>query len=189
LIAIYGALTYSRFVFLAGILLCPMLAIDLAGALGKRESSPGRAGMNAVTLLALVACVVWLNPSNAVLHEGIVATYPEQALPRLQQLPANARVLNAYEWGGYLMWNLPQLPLFIDGRTDIFVHEGIMQDYAQALEGDHAFEVLDKYRIDDVLLPKEGSLPDLLAHDPGWKLAYQDRNALLFERIAATPRQ
>ena len=185
LIAIYGAVTYTRFVFLAGILICPLLAIDLRGLLGGYDPKSNKPALNAFALAALAAIVFLVTPSPAILHEGLAETYPEQALPRLRQLPPDARMLNFFEWGGYLMWHNPQLPLFIDGRTDIFIRGGIMQDYADALMGDRVPEVLDKYRIQYVLFPNHGPLPNLLAHDPQWKLTWQDTHTLLFERAAA----
>jgi hypothetical protein len=188
LIVIYGAVTYSRFVFLAGIVLSPLLAIDFRGVLVKYDRNLDRLAPNAIALAVLAALAAILNPSAAALHQGVSTIYPEQALARLRQLPADARVLNQYEWGGYLMWNLPQLPLFIDGRTDIFVHEGVMQDYAQARSGEGASEVLDKYAIQYVLFPKQGPLVYTLAHDPHWKVSYEDANAMLFERLPLTAR-
>jgi hypothetical protein len=183
-IAIYGAFTYSRFVFLFGILICPMLAIDLHGALASRESKPGGTLFNVVGIAALLAMVALRWPSQAVLHEGIRTTYPEQALARINQLPPNTRLLNSFEWGGYLMWNAPAQPLFIDGRTDIFVHQGIMQDYADALAGQRVSEVLQKYDLNAVFIPRSGPLVDQLTHDPRWKRTYEDSNSVLFEQIA-----
>ncbi len=183
LIAIYGAVTYSRFVFLAGILIGPLLAIDLRGALGGYDPKQEKPLVNAVAL-AVLAGVCWLmTPSQKLLHQGVADTFPEAALPRLAQLPAGTRLLDNFEWGGYLMWMMPDRPLFIDGRTDIFVHEGVMQDYANAREGMKVAQTLDKYRIDAVLFPKQGPLAEHLLHDPAWKLSYSDTNAMLFERV------
>lgn len=183
LIAIYGAVTYTRFVFLAGILLCPLLAIDFSNLLGEQKPREEKAALNAIVLLALAVFAIARNPSRAVLHEGIANTYPEAALARIRQLPANARVLNYYEWGGYLIWNTPQLPIFIDGRTDIFVYAGVMQDYGDAQAGNRVLDVLDKYRIQYVLFPKGGPLPDLLTHAPDWKVAYDQGGTMLFQRV------
>lgn len=184
-IVIYGGVSYSRFVFLAGIVLSPMFAIDLRGALGPYDAKQDRAYVNAAALSALLALLVWRNPSRARLHEGVASFSPESAMPQIQQLPPDARVLNYFEWGGYLMWNSPHLSLFVDSRTDIFDHEGVLLDYARALEGLQCHEVLDKYRIGYVLLPPTTPLSYVLAHDPHWKTDYRNARTVLFERRAS----
>lgn len=44
------------------------------------------------------------------------ASYPEKAVNyiKVNQFPKN--LFNEFEWGSYLIWNLPQYPVFIDGR-------------------------------------------------------------------------
>jgi hypothetical protein len=48
------------------------------------------------------------------------------------------------------------------------------------------FEVLDKYRIDYVLLEPKQPLGYLLQHSPTWRPIYTDKVAVLFERTPAT---
>ena len=31
-----------------------------------------------------------------------------------------AQMFNSYNWGGYLMFALPDMPVFVDGRTDLY---------------------------------------------------------------------
>ena len=155
-IVVYGALTYSRFAFLAGIVLAPMAAFDVRGALGPYRAAQDGIGRNVVALAVLLLLVVWRMPSAATLQAGLTDAFPEQALPRMAALPADARVFNQFEWGAYLFWNQPRRRTFIDARTDIFVHEGVMADYALASNTLNSLQVLDKWRIDYALLPPVG---------------------------------
>jgi hypothetical protein len=41
--------------------------------------------------------------------------YPQKATAFLNQQPVG-NVFNTYEWGGYLIWYLPQFKIFVDGR-------------------------------------------------------------------------
>ncbi len=91
-------------------------------------------------------------------------------------------MFHAFEWGGYLSWKLPQRRVFLDSRVDIFVHEGVLQDYAVAMSGVNSLEMLDKYRINAVLLPRVTPLTYLLGHTPQWRMVYSDANAAMFQR-------
>jgi hypothetical protein len=83
-------------------------------------------------------------------------------------------------------WTAPELKLFIDGRTDIFVYKGVFDDYVGAVLIRRPFEVLDKYQIDYVLLEPNLPLTYLLEHSPAWRMIYSDKVAVLFERTPAT---
>ena len=75
---------------------------------------------------------------------------------------------------------------FIDGRTDIFVYNGTFDDYVKAVSIQTPFEILDKYKIDYVLLEPQQPLGYLLEHSPAWRPIYTDKVAVLFERRPAT---
>jgi hypothetical protein len=76
---------------------------------------------------------------------------------------------------------------FTDGRADIFVYNGTFDDYIKAVMIQAPFEILDKYRIDYVLLEPQQPLGYLLEHSPAWRPIYSDKVAVLFERSAAEP--
>lgn len=44
------------------------------------------------------------------------APYPLQAVSYLQAHPCAGNIFNSYNYGGYLIWKLPGVPLYIDGR-------------------------------------------------------------------------
>jgi hypothetical protein len=48
------------------------------------------------------------------------------------------------------------------------------------------FEILDKYKIDYVLLEPAKPLTYLLEHSPAWHMIYTDKVAVLFERTPTT---
>jgi len=54
------------------------------------------------------------------------------ALEFMQRQHINGRIFNNYGWGGYMEWNAPQLKPFIDGRADIFVYNGVFDDFRRA---------------------------------------------------------
>jgi hypothetical protein len=187
MIAVYGAFTYVRFVYLAGILIAPLLAIDLKFGIAADANHAPRPlrGAFAVASVILLALTVTEVPTSRQLQAGIAAYFPGQAVPYLQSLASEGNLFNEFNWGGYLEWEVPQGKTFIDPRVDIFVHLGVMQDYAQAVYGQKTFAVLDKYDIRYALLRQGSPMAYLLEHNAGWKVTWQDQKALVLERVQA----
>lgn len=84
-------------------------------------------------------------------------SYPEKAVEFLKTLPFSENLLNNYGWGGYLIWNLPERKVFIDGRMPSWRENGqfVFGDYIKLMqtEGDTE-QLLLKYNIKIVLLNK-----------------------------------
>lgn len=189
-IGLYGAVTYVRFTFLAGILVTPLLAASLAPFFKpyNEEGDPRRA--NAVSVAILLGVLAYLFPTAQKLHAGIVESYPEKALPYIRSLVPSSqtpgqRVMVSYDWAGYCEWQVPQMPQFMDSRVDIFTHLGVFADYIQAIKIQDPFATFDKYGIRTVLLDKQTdeALIYLLAHTPGWHKTYDDGLAIAFQRM------
>lgn len=81
--------------------------------------------------------------------------YPEKALPFLKTLPLSENLFNEYDWGGYLIWKLPERKLFIDGRMPSWRDNSqfVFGDYFKIMSTEEGFEeLLDKYEIKIALL-------------------------------------
>ncbi len=189
LIAVYGAFTYVRFVFLAGILILPILAMDLklppsGKSAGRSRDFRWASGIAIAVLLALIGTQM---PPARELQAGIARDFPEDALPYLRTLAGRGNLFNEYEWGGYLEWRAPALKTFIDPRADIFAQSGVMDDYARAIHAKDSFAILDRYRIRFALLAKGSPMAYLLEHNAGWKRTCEDKQAVVFERSPSLP--
>lgn len=183
LIALYAGFTYVRFLFLLAIVLLPLLAMDLTGLMSQPyEPEKDKRGVNAVAMLVLAAVIAGFWPNAKKIHSGIAAIYPEKALPYVRSLAGRGNLFNDFEWGGYLEWNAPQVKEFMDGRVDIFDHEGILADYLKVIDIQDPVAVLDKYQIRYVLIEKDIPLAYVLQHSANWKTSYQDDHAVVFER-------
>jgi hypothetical protein len=183
LIGTYAALTYSRFLFLAAILIIPLLAKDLAQWM-PYHADRDKPWLNAAIMLGAVVTVCLLFPSNRQLNDLDSAIYPDAAAQNyLRTFHPRGNVFNDYLWGGYLIWNVRQVPVFIDSRVDVFERNGVLADYLHAIRIEDSLQILDKYSIQYVLFENHRPLTYLLQHTPGWKVDYQDKTAILFERI------
>jgi len=183
LLAFYAALTHKRFLFLAGIIICPMLAVELGNhVFSPYDPRKDKRWLNVVFMAAFYLFGIYHIPSSATLHAAEGGYFPAAALPELNSRCANERVLNRYEWGGYLIWNAREIPVFLDSRTDIFDHHGVLLDYLKATSLNDSFTVLDRYRINCVLLNSNSELIYLLRHSPEWKVQHEDAVAALMVR-------
>ena len=92
-------------------------------------------------------------------------------------------MLNDWTDGGYLMWALPEHPVFIDGRGDPFDQTGITQQFGDwaTLRTDPRI-LLDKYHIAFCLLDRGSPMTFVLPLIPGWQLAYSDSQSVIFTR-------
>lgn len=184
MLAIYGAVTYVRFVFLAGIVVAPLLAESLtAGSERKPRSESDQRWFFGLAACVLTALILLRVPSEQQLHAGIAKRFPEKAVPYVRSLAGKGNLLNDFNWGGYFEWQAPEVKEFADTRVDIFVHEGVLADYVKALRVQDTFTVLDKYRIRYVVMAPDDPIAYLLAHSAGWKRTYDDGQAVGFERM------
>ena len=181
LLGFYAAVTYSRFLFLAAIVVTPMLARELDFFAPYRPQID-RFALNAAFMIAIVLGCILRFPTSAYLWRDTVRQYPVKATNYLQAFHPQGRVFNDCLWGGYLIWNVRQVPVFIDSRIDIFEYNGVFADYLDAMGGKNTLELLDKYRIRYVLYPQVSPVAYLLTHNTGWKVDYQDGTTVLLER-------
>jgi len=187
LVSFYGAMTYSRFTFLAAIVITPFLA-RASNFLAPYRAEVDRPILNGLLLLGMAIIPFATFPTQWQLEQGTRNSYPANALPYLEHFRPEGRVLNDYLWGGYLIWNVRQIPVFVDSRVDIFEYAGVFQDYVTAKSGVGSLDVLDKYKIRYLLHSKQGEpLAYLLMHNPGWKVDYEDDVTVLLERINPVP--
>jgi len=205
-IATYSAFHYSRFLFLFAILAAPTLARSLQAmrlpsvlpkklrvphpsrvlrAKGRRQHS--RPLLNAAILLVLLASIVSRLRHHDLTDLRLDRLFPTQALPYLATHPPQGPVFNEFLWGGYLIWNLPHTPVFIDSRTDIFEYNGTFRDYLDIIRIHNSLALLDRYNIRSVLYERDTPLVYLLQHTGGWRTTYQDARVILLERTASAP--
>jgi hypothetical protein len=95
-------------------------------------------------------------------------------------------MLNTFVDGGYLIWALPEHPVFIDGRADIFEWTGVLKDFGEwaTLQTDPN-QLLNKYHIGFCLLENDSPMAYVLLLMPNWKKVYSDQKSVIFVRTDA----
>ncbi|MEW6182316.1 MAG: hypothetical protein AB1500_03955 [Bacillota bacterium] len=116
-------------------------------------------------------------PSQNVINHNFTpkdAEYPVAALDYLKTHPIKGKMFNDFGWGGYLIWNRPEEKVFIDGRADVYLKK-VFDDYIDITRlKPEAASLLEKYRIDYVLMPVDAPLIVALQFSPHWKAVYKD---------------
>ena len=125
-------------------------------------------------LVVVGAAVAWSRVAPAAQQEAIDTHMPVGAVDWMLANDSGERVFNTYSWGGYLGLRRPELPIFIDGRSDIYGSAPI-REYAQAilLETDPA-ELLGRYEIDHVLFGVATPFAEWLDEQSQWERVYTD---------------
>lgn len=182
--ALWAALSHVRFLFFAGLILAPILAPRLK-LFPPYERELDKPWLNAGIMAAVVGALIFFFPSAAQLQQKVDEEYPKAALEFMQREHLSGRIFNQYKWGGYMEWNAPELKPFIDGRADIFVYNGVFEDFLRATALTNSLEILDKYKIDYVFLQPREPLVYLLENSPRWHPIYTDQVAVLLERTPA----
>ena len=154
----------------------------------EQESGGARLGKwetLATAGLLLVVCVAaaYRIPSNSeALQNKVAKFFPVRASDYIRENHLPAPLYNEYQWGGFLTWYLPEYPVAIDGRRDLYGEE-INQRYFQVtnaevpLNTDPAFAGAQTF-----LLPASSAMAGALATIPDFKVVYRDDLAMVLVR-------
>jgi hypothetical protein len=77
---------------------------------------------------------------------------------------------------------MPELKVFIDGRGDPYASTGVFKDYWSVVSNEDPQPVLDKYRVEYVLIPATSRLAKVLQSSPTWTQLYSDETSVLLHR-------
>jgi hypothetical protein len=201
------ALRARRFIPLATLVGAPLLAANvalvyqrLAGRaldLRRRRTALAAAALAVAGATALAVTEVRTLPETFGngLFDGMIDAefFPRGAAEFLRRNHQPARLYNFYNWGGYLMWTVPERPVFIDGRAHAVYPPAFYRDNYTVHFAEPGWEdVLDRWGVDVIVWPAseaaEGTqLADLIeAVDAStdWTLIYDDGHAAIFAHVS-----
>ena len=127
------------------------------------------------------------------LGAGLTAgRFPERAVAHIASRQRIARIYNAYNFGGYLMWQRPAAGVFVDGRAITVYPATFLDAFERAYVDMATFEALAaRFAVDGALLPttsaRTATLRRHLDASPDWSVSYRDEIAVVYERINKTP--
>jgi hypothetical protein len=150
-----------------------------------QRASGAIAALN-VAIIVLVLAIAGQRLSDgfreSMLDRAERESLPVAAVGYLRAHPPRGNLFNAYEWGGYLIYELPSVPVFIDGRSDLY-GDFLDSPYRTMTEASPGTDrQLEKYAIETALVRRTSGIANELAGSPEWRWAYADDLAVVFER-------
>ncbi|MFZ5524997.1 MAG: hypothetical protein ACOY9D_13095 [Pseudomonadota bacterium] len=181
------SVTAYRYIPLFVLLAAPYVAASLE-RLSSRLKPPAVA-VNLSVLIVSLALLGYGIKQGRVFQHGILENkFPAGAVAFIKANQLGGRIFSSMNWGGYLIWNLPdKVNVFIDGRV---LDPERMIPYTHILwttpDGQRFFE---QQNFDLALVPygnvftgEHYPLVDYLKHRPDWLTAYRDATGYLFVR-------
>ncbi len=110
--------------------------------------------------------------------------FPVEAVQYLRQHPCNGNIFAFYDYGGYLIWQLPGKPVYIDGRMPSWEKPdgSYIQDYLRvSSDGQFRRQEFEKYNIRCVIVPPEEPLVAQLKSDK-WQVVVARQASVLLSR-------
>ena len=138
-----------------------------------------------VTILSVIILLALIKTSQIIPLEKNLEHFreilPVEAVYFLNTNPQQGRLFNSYNWGGYLIWELKNLPVYIDGRTDLY-SDGLIGEWLSIVSAEEGWqEKLEFWKIDMILLEPHWPLVQALESNR-WNLFQEFDHALLFLR-------
>jgi hypothetical protein len=136
-----------------------------------------------VTVLLIVSIVRYVPSSREALLLKIGESFPVKACNYILENHLPGHIFNPLNWGGFLTWYLPDYPVAIDGRTDLYGDEITTRQYkiwdGELSPGKEPTLVHAR----TLLVGSNTGLAAALRESPGYRLAYDDGMAAVFERM------
>ncbi|MBA2485115.1 MAG: hypothetical protein H0V35_03280 [Nitrospira sp.] len=113
--------------------------------------------------------------------------YPIEAVRwiRNHREEVGTRLYNDYGYGGFLLWQLPDEKIFIDGRMPAWRigDRLIFQNYVDLNREDSPeLDVLERYRVDWALIQRDSALARALMAHHAWKTIYTDVKVMILRK-------
>ncbi|HLI64149.1 MAG TPA: hypothetical protein VKV05_12175, partial [Terriglobales bacterium] len=181
-----------------------LVVVAAVGAIGNvfapgepAEPSPRwRAEYPATAVLVLIALVVVITrlPNRGEGHSlvwshvpytlwsKVEETFPVSACDYIRRNHLPQPLFNAYSWGGFLTWYLPEYPVLIDGRTELY-GDTVNLPYFQVMDAEVPLESYPGFaQAQTFLLEANSPMAEALAALPAFHVAYQDNQAMVLVR-------
>jgi hypothetical protein len=135
-------------------------------------------------IVSLFVCLYALSHIRDVsedsLAKAVELRFPAQAVKFIKSSQLPGPIYNSLDWGGYLIWSLPELPVAVDGRTNLHGDERIASSVA-TWDGRTAWEKNPELLRARLIIAQAGKpLTYLIRGSPRYRLAYEDNTAVVF---------
>jgi hypothetical protein len=139
-----------------------------------------------VVALTVAICLIGLHRqiSEQRLESVVEGRFPVAAVKFINDKNYSGPLYNHFNWGGYLIWTLPRLPVSMDGRMNLHGDERIKRSVNtwSGLKGWESDPELIKARL--IIAGANDALTNLMRVDSRFELVYEDAIAAVFVNSA-----
>jgi hypothetical protein len=136
-----------------------------------------------VAALLVMAVIRYVPSSREALLSKVGETFPVKACDAIRENHLPPPIFNPLNWGGFLIWYLPDYPVAMDGRTDLYGDEIVVRQY-KVWDGElPAWKEPTLIHARTLLVGRRTALAAALHESPGYRLVYNDELAAVFERM------
>jgi hypothetical protein len=138
---------------------------------------------NVILLLPLIACLIKL---KSVIYSPPTQRRVGVPLNAVKYLKDNSITGHTFTdpniWSGYLIWETPSNPVYIDGRIDMYGDE-FVREFLEIISGLRRWQdPFDKYGVEIAIVSSGSVLRLQLEESPQWQELYRDEMAVVFRR-------
>jgi hypothetical protein len=178
----------NQFIVLYAVAAAPVAA-EMLYRIVRAPAQAEISGLSLAILAAAAVGIVVTFPSRHLAtdayNNALEQRYPSEAVAFIQRHDLAGPVFNDYDWGGYLIQTVPQLPVFVDGRSEVYGN-AFLGRYMDVLEAAAIPDpMLDRYGVNLVLIKPDRPLATELSQNPKWNEAYRDGTAVVFVRAGS----
>lgn len=138
----------------------------------------------AVAVALLTGASVWSLSSQRLLRQ-VAESYPLGAVSYIHQHHLQGPLLNELSWGGFLIYAVPDIPVSMDGRTNVHTQDEILRSFP-LWNGESGWQNRPEIQHANLIISDHSwPLAFLLRSDPRFRLVYEDKTAVLFEAVHA----
>ncbi len=147
-------------------------------------------GLLSIVAVGILGCLLAAGLRVPVIGLGVArlpeARYSSAVIAHLRAHPPAGRILNDLDYGGFLIHRLPTVPVFVDDRFELY-GETFLEEYRSAVLAPerNAAALLDRWRIDTVIMQSRLPLCGWLAARGEWEESHRDRVVTVYRRRAS----
>jgi hypothetical protein len=134
-------------------------------------------------IIGLAAVYLWSTRiTTEHMAAGTAHGYPVEAVALVKERGYPGPLFNSYTWGGYLIWQLPELPVGIDGRANLYGDARLDQAMVTWFGRPGWENDPDLGNAGVVIYEAKAPFVSLLRRDRRFELVYEDATAVVFIR-------
>jgi tetratricopeptide (TPR) repeat protein len=193
--SIYMAVSHVRWVPLFAVFGAPVAAMGLRGVLERLDGKawPRIAALSVAAVMTLLLAHEYMKPGGVYASNmglGVKpGKFPEGTVAYMKKEGLRGNIYNEYVFGGYIIYELPELKVFIDGRTPTVYSSYFFWTSRLAEDRNRWKRLEEEHKIDMVLVQLESGLCGKLRDNKEWAAVSFDDVSILYVKKGRFPSQ